>query len=174
MGSETRKEIISWIVVITAAVLSALFINGYIIVHANVPTGSMLDTIPLESRVVGLKLTYLFSEPQRYDVVVFPFPDHEEELFVKRIIGLPGETITIADGKVYVNDDPEPLRDDFIREPSRYTGGPFVVPEGHYFMMGDNRNDSRDSREWVNKYVSREKIIGKLYFSYYPQIKWIE
>lgn len=174
ISSDTRKEIISWVIVILAAVLSALFINGYIIVHANVPTGSMLETIPLNSRVVGLKLTYMFSDPKRFDIVVFPFPDNEDELYVKRIIGLPGETINIRDGKVYVNDQQEPLRDDFIREESHFNGGPYIVPDGHYFMMGDNRNDSADSREWVHKYLAREKIIGKLYFSYYPKIHWLK
>ncbi len=173
MKAETRKEIFSWIVVIVAAVLAALFINGYIIVHANVPTGSMLETIPENSRVIGLKLAYMFSEPQRYDVVVFPFPDDEETLYVKRIIGLPGETIVIKDGKVYVNGSDEPLDDSFIKEPSHFNGGPYEIPEGHYFMMGDNRNNSADSREWKNRYLERDKIIGKLIFSYYPSLKLI-
>lgn len=174
MENSMVKEIVSWVVVILMAVLSALFINGFIIVHANVPTGSMMDTIPEHSRVVGLKLSYMFSEPKRYDIVVFPYPDDETELFVKRIIGLPGETIEIKDGKVYVNGTDTPLDDNFIREPSHFSGGPYVIPNGHYFMMGDNRNNSKDSREWTNKYLAREKIMGKLYFSYYPNLKWIK
>ncbi|MDR2903653.1 MAG: signal peptidase I [Clostridiales bacterium] len=178
MASETRKEIFSWIKVIVAAVVFSYIITQFIIVHANVPTGSMLDTVPIESRIVGNRLAYLFSDPQRFDVVAFDFPDNgpeEHEIYLKRIIGLPGETLEIIEGKVYVNGATKPLEDDFIREyPESKGDGIYIVPEDCYFMMGDNRNDSHDSRFWVNKFVERKKILGKVFFTYYPEVKVIE
>ena len=128
----------------------------------------MEDTIMTGDRVFGSRLVYKMHDPERFDIVVFHYPDDESELFIKRIIGLPGETINIIDGKVYVNDSTEPLDDSFIREPMVGSFGPFEVPEGCYFMMGDNRNNSNDSRFWHNKYVSKNKILGKAYLRYWP------
>ena len=88
---------------------------------------------------------------------------------IKRVIGLPGETVTIKDGKVYINDSEEPLDDSFCPETPLSDGdGVYQVPEDSYFMMGDNRNLSRDSRFWINKYVSRDKILGKAVLRYWP------
>ena len=162
------KEIISWCGVVVLAVSMALFINQVIIVNAKVPSGSMEDTIMTEDRIAAFRLSYLFSEPERFDIAVFRYPDDESVLFVKRIIGLPGETIELIEGKVYINGDVEPLDDGFIKETAWDNGGPFVVPVDSYFMMGDNRNNSRDSRYWENKYVKKDKILGKVIFKYYP------
>ena len=84
------------------------------------------------------------------------------------MIGLPGETVTIRDGKVYINDNKEPLDDSFIPEPMEGDFGPYEVPEDHYFVLGDNRNWSKDSRFWNNTYVARDKILGKAVLRYYP------
>jgi signal peptidase I len=93
-------------------------------------------------------------------------------LYVKRIIGLPEETVTIRDGKVYINNEPVPLDDSFVREPPyKEDFGPYTVPMEHYFMMGDNRNTSLDARYWDNKYVPKNDILGKVLFRYYPGIK---
>ena len=174
MTPYVKKEIISWIKTILFAVAFALFITKIVIVNAHVPTSSMNHTIPNPSRVVAFRLQYLFSKPQRYDVVVFKFPDNEEQLFVKRIIGLPGETVEIRQGKVYINGSDTPLPDDFTAEPPHsLDNGPYEVPEGHYFMMGDNRNSSDDSRRWNNTYVAEKKILGKVIFCYYPELKII-
>lgn len=174
MTAETQKEIVSWIKVILAAILSAFIISNFIIVHATVPTGSMLNTIPEHSRIIASRLSYMFSDPKRFDVVVFKYPDDESVLFVKRVIGLPGDTLNIIDGKVYINGSSEPLDDSFVKEPPLYSFGPYEIPEGHYFMMGDNRNNSEDSRRWNNKYLSKDKIIGKLVLTYYPDFKFIK
>lgn len=169
-----RREIISWCLTIVFAVLFALFITKVVIVNAYVPSGSMLETIQAPSRIVAFRLAYTFSEPKRYDIVVFKYPDDEKEYFVKRIIGLPGETVEIKAGKVYINGSSEPLRDDFVAHPSYDDYGPITVPDGEYFMLGDDRSDSWDSRDWTNKFVASGKILGKVIFSYYPSVKLIK
>ena len=138
----------------------------------------MLNTIQLNDRVIASRLTYKFEDPQRYDVVIFHYPDDESQFYVKRIVGLPGETLEVKDGIVYVtktDGQTIQLDDSFVTvEEPRGNYGPFNIPEGHYFMMGDNRNKSNDSRFWENKYVNEKKIIGKVIFRYYPEISKIE
>ncbi|MCD8214261.1 MAG: signal peptidase I [Clostridiales bacterium] len=163
------KEIISWAKTILAALIFAYLITTFIIVNAQVPSGSMKDTINEGDRLVANRLSYLFSDPQRFDIVVFKFPDNEDLYYIKRIIGLPGETVEIKDGKVYIDGSEEPLDDSFIKEPMYVEADAvYEVPEDSYFMLGDNRNNSADSRKWVNKYVKRNKILGKAIFKYYP------
>ena len=175
MTAETRREIASWIKVVLGAMLTAFIISTFVIVHATVPTGSMMDTIPEKSRIIAFRLSYAFSDPERFDIVVFKYPDNEDLLYVKRIIGLPGETIDIIDGKVYINGRSVPLDDPFIREaPVISENYHYEVPKGHYFMMGDNRNNSEDSRFWKNTYLSRSKIIGKMIFTYYPKFEFVK
>ena len=87
---------------------------------------------------------------------------------LKRVIGLPGETVEIVDGKVYINGSDTPLEEPYLPEPMEGSYGPYTVPEGSYFMLGDNRNNSRDARYWENKFVKKEKIIAKVLFCYYP------
>lgn len=172
MNEEIKLEIISWLKIVIFAVLFALFINNVVIVNASVPTGSMENNIMSKDRIVAFRLSYLLDEPKRFDIVVFPFPDDEDILFVKRIIGLPGETVEIKGGKVYIDGSNTPLDDSFTKEtPYKDDYGPYAIPEGHYFMMGDNRNFSRDSRAWNNTYVNKDKILGKVVFSYFPTFR---
>ena len=168
------KEIWSWVKTIALALALAFFINSFIIVNATVPTGSMENTIMPNDRIIALRLSYLFGEPDRGDIAVFKYPDDESVLYVKRVIGLPGDTVNIIDGKVYINDNTEPLEDIYIKETAYGTYGPYNVPEGHYFMMGDNRNESLDSRYWINTYVEEDKMLGKVYFRYWPGIKLLK
>lgn len=139
-----KKEIISWIQIIVAAVIIALVLNNFIIANSRVPTGSMENTIMSKSRVIGSRLAYLTSDPERGDVVIFHFPDDPtgKIYYVKRVIGLPGETVNVVDGKVYINDSDTPLDEPYLPEPMEGSYGPYTVPEGCYFMMGDNRNNS--------------------------------
>ena len=129
----------------------------------------MENTIMTGDRVLGLRFSYWFSEPKQGDIVIFKYPDDENQNYIKRVIGLPGDTIEIVEGLVYVNG--ELLEEPYLWEEPRGSFGPYVVPEGHYFMLGDNRNNSRDSRYWNNKYVSDEQILGKAYWIYYPEMK---
>ncbi len=165
---DVLKEIWSWIETIGLAVIFAFIITTFIIVNAKVPSASMETTVMTGDRLIANRLSYIFSEPQRYDIVVFKFPDDESKLYIKRIIGLPGETVHIVNGEVYIDDSTEPLRTDFLHEPMRTPDETYTVPEGCYFMMGDNRNHSSDSRFWDNKFVAEDKILGKAVFRYYP------
>lgn len=173
---EIRKEIFSWIRVIVIAVVVAVVINSFVIINAKVDSGSMENTMMTDSRAFGFRFAYWFAEPERYDIIVFIFPDdpNEKEKFVKRIIGLPGETVEIEDGVVSViktDGTTETLDDSFLKETPDSFDGTYVVPEDSYFVMGDNRNDSNDSRMWVNKFVSEDKILGKIVLNYWPKIK---
>ena len=163
-----KKEIISWLQIIVAAVVIALVLNNFVIANSRVPTGSMENTIMSRSRVIGSRLAYLKDDPQRGDIVIFHYPDDESIYYVKRVIGLPGETVRIEDGKVYINGSDTPLDEPYLAEPMEGSYGPYTVPEGCYFMLGDNRNNSRDARFWENKYVKKDKIIAKVLFCYYP------
>ncbi len=169
--SKTRRiihEIASYVLIICCAFLFAFLVNHFLLINANVPTGSMENTIMPKDRLFGSRIHYLFTDPKRGDVVIFTYPDDGETSFIKRIIGLPGETIEIRDGKVYINNSETPLNEPYIKE--EYTGswGPYEIPEDSYFMLGDNRKSSKDSRYWVNKFVSRDKILGKALFTYWP------
>ena len=170
--TDVRKEVFSWILVIAEALIIALLLNTFIIVNATVPSGSMENTIQPGDRLFGLRLTYLFKDPVRKDIVVFRYPVDaslgKKTNYIKRIIGLPGETVEIIDGKVYIDGSTEPLDDSFLTVTPIGNFGPFEVPEDCYFMLGDNRNNSKDSRFWTNKYVRFDQIIGKAIFRYWP------
>ena len=165
-----KSEIISWIQILVAAAAIAFVLNTFIIANSEVPSGSMENTIMTGDRVIGSRLSYHFEDPKRGDIAIFRFPDNEMIYYVKRIIGLPGETVDIVDGKVYINGSDEPLDEPYIREPM-IPEEPmhFEVPENCYFMMGDNRNYSMDARRWENTYVKRDKIIAKVLFRYFPK-----
>ncbi|MCI5621661.1 MAG: signal peptidase I [Lachnospiraceae bacterium] len=162
------KEVFSWISVIALAILFSLFLNRVILINAEVPTGSMENTIMPGDKLIGSRLAYLRKNPQRGEIVVFKYPDDEAQIYVKRVIGLPGETVTIEDGKVYING--VELKEDYLKEEWTISTGPytFEVPEGCYLMMGDNRNNSWDARFWSNSYVSKDKILGKALYRYWP------
>lgn len=119
-------------------------------------------------RVFGNRLAYVFSEPERFDIIIFKYPDDESQLFIKRVIGLPGETVEIRDGNIYIDGSEEPLDDVDTKETMEGSFGPYTVPEGCYFVMGDNRNNSRDSRYWEHTFVSEDEILGKAVFRYWP------
>ena len=165
------REIFSWVKIIVIALAVALIINNFIIINANVPSGSMENTIITGDRMIGLRTAFWFSAPKRGQVVIFKFPDNEDETFVKRVIGLPGETVHIKEGKIYINDSKKPLKEDYLKEPwiecNNYDE-PFKVPKDSYFCLGDNRNVSNDGRFWNKKYVKRNKILAKAEFVYWP------
>ena len=178
------NEIWDYVKMIIIVVVVVLFVNNFILINAKIPSESMENTIMTGDRVFGFRLAYglnvdLFGkhiskkvkDPERFDIIIFKYPDDESQLFVKRVIGLPGETVEIKEGKVYINGSETPLDDSFTPETPIGDYGPYVVPEDSYFMLGDNRNHSGDSRFWKQPYVEKEKIVGKAILRYFPGIK---
>lgn len=172
-GSDREKspfitELIQWMIALAVALAAAFIINSFLLVNAQIPSGSMEDTIMPGDRVFGNRLAYVFSEPERFDIIIFKYPDDESQLFIKRVIGLPGETVEIRDGNIYIDGSEAPLDDVKTKETMEGSFGPYTVPEGCYFVMGDNRNNSRDSRYWEHTFVSEDEILGKAVFRYWP------
>lgn len=168
-----KKELLSWVIIIAVAYILAQIITKCIIMKTVIISGSMIPTLTgglddvRDDIVIGKRLSYLFDDPERGDVVFFAFPDDEKQVFVKRIIGLPGETVHIVDGKVYIDDSPKPLDEPYLNEPMDDDEDlTFTVPEDSYFMLGDNRNNSRDSRYWRHNFVERDKIYAKAWFKF--------
>ncbi|MDE6220708.1 MAG: signal peptidase I [Lachnospiraceae bacterium] len=162
------KGIYEWSKLILFAMVAAFLLKNNVVASALVPTGSMEQTVMTGSRIVINRLAYLYADPQRGDIVSFYCPDDGETLYLKRIMGLPGEVIEGVDGKVYIDGKAVP---DYTQNKFYEDFGPYRIPENCYFMMGDNRSNSWDSRYWTNKFVEIEDIIGKAEFMYYPEIK---
>lgn len=172
-----KEELISWAQVFVIAALIAFILNRFIIANSRVPSASMENTIMTHDRVIGSRLAYNSSDPKRGDIVIFYFPDDvtEKTYYVKRIIGLPGDIIDIKHGHVYLNNSNTPLEEPYIKEPMETPEDlHYEVPEGCYFMLGDNRNSSADSRYWHNTFVKKEKIVAKVLFRYFPSIGKIQ
>jgi signal peptidase I len=153
-----KKFAREWLAPVFVAIVIAMLVRGYVAEARIIPTSSMEPTIRVEDRVWVDKVMFRFSELERGDVVVFWPPGNVSEKypFIKRIIGLPGETVSIVGGTVYINHTP--LQEDYARN---WNGsyGPAIVPQGHYFLMGDNRPKSQDSRSWG--FVKQADIFGK-------------
>jgi len=149
-----------------SSMLPSLDNGQYIIVnklaYAQFDMG-LLDFIPFFD--AGENSTHhLFGSPERGDVVVFQSPRYPERDFIKRIIGVPGDTVEIRDGVVYIND--EPIEESYTQGATNCPCGPWQVEEGHYFVLGDHRSNSSDSRQFGT--ITEESIIGKAWFSYWP------
>ena len=128
----------------------------------------MLPGIENHDWVMVSKASYFSSDPARGDVIVFNPPFQSEFPFIKRVIAVPGDTVEIKDGKVYLNGTA--LDEPYIAQPPSYTMSEREIPEGEYFVLGDNRNNADDSHIWGT--VPRENIIGKVWFIYWPPQHW--
>lgn len=141
---------------------------------------SMYNTLDDGDNIIVEKLSYTFGEPERFDIIVFPHYDTmrgTEVYYIKRIIGMPGETIQISEGVIYLideNGDKVRLQEEYgyYIDGMEMSGGiastPVVIPEGYYFVLGDNRNNSKDSRDASVGLVKREDIMGKAWLRFYP------
>lgn len=169
MKKNVLFEILDWSRVILTALAIAFIANHTLIANAQIPTGSMENTIMPGSRVIINRLAYVKEEPERGDIISFYFPDDGKTLFIKRIIGLPGETVWGKDGNVYI--DGKVLKEGYLKEEMEGSFEPFVVPEEAFFVMGDNRNNSLDSRYWEDHFVEKDEIVGRAELEYYPEVK---
>ena len=159
------------LILITIALVLAFFIRTFIAEPRYIPSDSMLPTLETGDRLVIEKISYRFTSPKFGDIVVFQPPPElqrrgysQDQAFIKRIIGTPGDTLKIDDGKVYLNGNV--LQEDYIKEPPLQAFQLVRVPQNQYFMMGDNRNDSNDSRYWG--FLPKKNMIGKAIFRFWP------
>lgn len=156
----------------------ALGIRHFVAEARYIPSESMVPTLEVNDRLIVEKVSYLLHPPERGDVIVFMPPDAAgqaclglnapngkiKDAFIKRIVGLPGETIAVENGEVYV--DGEPLQERYINAPPSYQWGPATIPADSYLVLGDNRNNSCDGHFWG--FVPRENIIGRAVFRFWP------
>jgi signal peptidase I len=147
------------------AALLSLVIITFVVQAFYIPSGSMEPTLMIDDRILVGKFVYRVGSPHRGDVIVFRYPLNPQRDFVKRVIGLPGDRVRLRDGVVYVG--PQALSEkSYTIKPDFGNYGPVTVPASQYFVLGDNRNNSEDSRFFG--YVPRGNIIGKAVFIYWP------
>ena len=196
MEKETRKKhfVREYAESILIAIIMALIIKAFVIQAFKIPSGSMIPTMLIGDHILvskfiyGTKLPFTdkiiipMKKPSRRDVIVFKFPEDESKDFIKRVIGLPGDTVEVREKIVYINGEPleEPYAEhgDKMVYPAgiqpRDNFGPVVVPEDSYFVMGDNRDFSLDSRYWG--FVKLNKIKGRafiIYWSWNGEDRWV-
>jgi len=179
------KKSVAWeyVEAIIIAIILAFIIRKFVIQAYKIPSGSMLETLQIGDHILVNKFIYYLKDPQRGDIIVFKYPKDKKRDFIKRLVALPGETIEIRDKKVYINgillDEPYAVFNDSENifnknHPAYYIDlyarnrdnfGPKVIPEDSYFMMGDNRDYSQDSRYWG--FLDQELIEGKALIIYW-------
>jgi len=175
--SSSGRTILEYAILAVIAVAVALLIQAFLVKPYRIPSPSMEDTLLVGDRVLVDRISWRFSEPARGDIVVFHSPVPGPVL-IKRIVGMPGDTLSLRDGAVYVNgrrlDEPYVRRVDgrpALTEPFD-TGlpwslqQPYRVPAGSYFLMGDNRTDSKDGRDFGP--VARDQLVGRAFARYWP------
>ena len=160
------EELVAWFKTLGSAAVYATLIVTFGFQVARVEGQSMAPTLEDQDRLIVNKFAYRVGEPSRGDIVMLYYPLDPDKSFVKRIIAEEGDQVRVVDGQVYVND--VPLSDDFVPEEYRSHDnlGPEVVPEGYYFVMGDHRNNSSDSRHWGP--VPKKYVIGKVQVRWWP------
>jgi signal peptidase I len=160
------SEILSGVQTLFSAAVYATLIVTFCFQVARVDGLSMAPTLQDHDRLIVNKLVYELGEPRPGDIVMLYYPLNPEKMFVKRVIAKEGDTVRIVDGHVYVNDIP--LHDDYVPEEFRSHDdwGPTVVQQGYYFVMGDHRNNSSDSRHWGP--VPKKYIVGKVKVRWWP------
>jgi len=180
-----KSTIREYVEAILIALLLALFIRTFVVQAFKIPSGSMKDTLLIGDHILVSKFIYgiknpfndatliPFKKPQRRDIVVFKYPVNPAQDYIKRVVGLPGDTIEIKDKKVYVNDEPQEEKYAIFLDNKilpahvqrRDNMGPITVPENSLFVMGDNRDNSYDSRFW--NFVDLKSVKGKAFILYW-------
>lgn len=166
-----RKFLRENVPIAIVAVILAVLIRGYVAEPRFIPSDSMVPTLAVGDRLLVEKVSYHLHPPHRGDIIVFEPPAAlkkqgfgKEDAFIKRIIGLPGQVITVRAGQVYLDD--QPLQEPYIAEPLDYVLPILQVPADSYFVMGDNRNNSNDSHVWG--FLPRQNIIGRAIIRFWP------
>jgi signal peptidase I len=164
---QSQRETIQ---ILAIAIVLAVVIRLFVAEPRFIPSDSMVPTLEIGDRLVVEKVSYYFRPPHTGDIIVFDPPEKLQEFgyttdqaFIKRIIAEPGQTVAVQNGRVYVNN--QPLQEPYIAEPPAYELRPVTVPDGQYFVMGDNRNNSNDSHVWG--FLPRQNIIGRAVFRFW-------
>ena len=162
-----KREIFEWIMVFVVAAALAFVVRTFIFEPVRVDGSSMLNTLTDGEFMIATKYDYLLGDPERFDIVICDYPNTSDGMYrVKRVIGLPGETIELRAGELYV--DGVHIEQDFDMTPNETYFGPYTVPPGHYFVMGDNRNNSKDSRSAMVGPLARSEIKGHVRAVVFP------
>lgn len=173
MKIEGKKKsfIVDWVLPLAIALVIALLIKHFLVFQVRIPSGSMIPTLNIGDRLFVSKI-YDLDKIERGDILVFYSVELKDTL-IKRVIGLPGDTIEITDGKVSVNG--EEINQDYVKN-TDHSYGTYKVPEGFYFFLGDNRPVSNDSRLWNNPYIDGKYIEAKAQLKVYPfsDFGWIK
>lgn len=168
-----KREILSTILYLLAVVALTFLFVKFVGQRTHVNGDSMNVTLEDGDNLIVDKLSYRFKDPERYDIIVFPYRYQEKTYYIKRIIGLPGETVQIIDGMIYI--DGEMLSESYGKEVMEYAGiasEPIELAEDEYFVLGDNRNNSSDSRDPSVGNVHKDQIIGKAFVRIWPLNKF--
>ncbi len=167
--TDWKKELLSWAFYIVFVIILTYLILTYVGQRTRVDGQSMENTLHNGDNLIVEKLSYRFNDPERFDIIVFP-PYDTDEYYIKRIIGLPGETVQIdTEGNIYING--EILEEDYGKETIKNPGraiDPITLGEDEYFVLGDNRNNSTDSRSTRVGNVTRDQIIGRAWVRIWP------
>ena len=162
-----KREIFEWIMVFVVAAAMAFVVRTFIFEPVRVDGASMMDTLVDGEYMIATKFDYLFADPDRFDVVICNYPNTTDGMYrVKRVIGMPGETIQLLGGELYING--EHMEQNFDMGSVTQNFGPFTVPQDHYFVLGDNRNNSKDSRSIMVGPLERGMIKGHVRAVVFP------
>ena len=170
---DMKKEILSWVFYIAFVLVLTWVIITFVGQRTRVDGRSMMNTLHDGDNLIVEKLSYRFSDPKRFDIIVFP-PTGKKEYYIKRIIGLPGETVQIDENcNIYINGEllEENYGAETIQNPGR-AAKPITLGDDEYFVMGDNRNNSKDSRSEEVGNVKRSQIIGRAWLRIWPLNKF--
>ena len=164
------REVLEWVVFFAVLIVLTFFINTYIGQRTYISGPSMQPTLHDGDNLIVDKISYRFTDPKRYDIIVFPYQYQEDTYYIKRIIGLPGETVQVVDGYVYINGE---LREDEIygaevMNEAGIAADPITLGADEYFVLGDNRNHSSDSRDPNVGGIHREDLIGRAWVRIWP------
>ena len=163
------KELLGWIVFIFIVVAASYLVVTYVGQRTEVSGSSMETTLSDGDQLIVDKISYRFREPNRYDIVVFPYHYEENTYYIKRIIGLPGETVQIVDGTVWI--DGQPLNEHYgneVMEDPGLAADPITLGDYEYFVLGDNRNKSQDSRAANVGLIQRDELLGRAWVKIWP------
>lgn len=164
-----KREIISTVLYLVLVVSLTFLFVYFVAQRTHVNGESMRPTLEDGDNLIVDKLSYRFSEPERFDIIVFPYQYQEKTYYIKRIIGMPGETVQVIEGMIYING--ELLEETYGKEIMYYAGAasePLTLGEDEYFVLGDNRNNSSDSRDPSVGNIQKDQIIGKAFLRIWP------